>query len=80
MIQRLLLSAFFLFLSHAVADTFQPTSGERILGNVTYSMTWSLVVPHGQCLGITFYLPDMEPPDYTTAIYVESRKHNPKIR
>jgi hypothetical protein len=77
MISEFLLSAL-LLLSTAIADTFQPTPGERIPGNVTYSMTWSFNIPYGQCGGITFFLADMEPPDYTTAITVDSREHNLK--
>lgn len=80
MIQELLLSIFSLFLSHAVGDdTFKPTSGEIILANVTYQMTWSFGLPSTSCYGIAFSLVDMDPPSYSTGTGVSSRKHNQGI-
>ena len=79
MIQKLLLSAFLFLPRYAVAqvaDSFQPTSGARILGNETYTITWSFLVSYATCFGIEFQLPDMTPPYYTTALDVQSRKHN----
>jgi len=67
MIQELLLSIFSLFLSHAVGDdTLKPTSGEIILANITYQMTWSFDLPSESCHGIAFSLADMDPPSYST--------------
>src|SRR6266487_1605911 len=74
MIQELLFLVFPLFLSCAVADTFRPTKGEIILGNVTYEMTWSFDLPYTSCYGILFSLANMVPPSYTTGLGVRSRK------
>jgi hypothetical protein len=79
MIWKLLLPVFLSLPSYAVAqvaDSFQPTSGARILGNKTYTMTWSFLVPYTSCYGIEFQLPYMTPPSYTTTLDVQSRKHN----
>jgi hypothetical protein len=74
MVQEFLFSIFSLLLGHAFADSLKPTSGERILANVTYQMTWNFVVPYQSCFGIAFSLADMVPPSYTTGLAVESRK------
>lgn len=80
MIRELLLSIFSLFLSHAVGDnSFKPTSGEIILANITYTLTWSFELPSTSCQGIAFSLADMDPPSYSTGIAVSSRKLNQGI-
>ena len=80
MIHELLLSIFSLFLSHAIGDnTFKPTSGEIILANITYQMTWSFALPSPSCYGIAFSVSDMVPPSYTTGTSVSSRKRNQGI-
>jgi hypothetical protein len=81
MIQGLLFSTFSLLLSFAVADnSFKPTSGELILANETYTMTWSFALPSTSCYGIAFSLADEVPPSYTTGLAVSSRKSNQGIR
>jgi hypothetical protein len=75
MIQGLLFSTFSLLLSFIVADnSFKPTSGELILANQTYQMTWSFALSSAPCSGISFSLADEDPPNYSTGFAVSSRK------
>jgi hypothetical protein len=76
MIQGVLFSTFSLLLGFIVADSFKPTSGELILANQTYQMTWSFALPSPPCIGIAFSLADEVPPSYTTGLAVSSRKNN----
>jgi len=57
-------------------NSFKPTSGEHILANQTYQMTWSFALPLAQCGGIAFSLADECPPYYTTGFAVSPRKSN----
>jgi hypothetical protein len=75
MIRGLLFSTFSLLLNlTAAANSFKPTSGELILANETYHMTWSFDLPSAPCAGIAFSLADEVPPSYTTGLAVSSRK------
>jgi hypothetical protein len=71
---------FSLLLSFTVAaNSFKPTSGELILANETYHMTWSFDLPSAPCGGIAFSLADEVPPSYTTGFAVSSRKKTVKF-
>ena len=64
------------YICHAVAERVQvrPSSGERILANVTYTMQWNLT-GYPRCGGITFCIPWMTPP-FTSYLTVDSRKYS----